>query len=124
MNLKWTERCLRGWRDANKTRCRNRSEAVRQLTYRSSHYGDSQWQGRQVGWYRCPAGSLNEARRKRQTMKKTKISGAPGKEGKGADSASRLIDARIKELGDWRGEMLARIRTVIRETDPEVVEEV
>jgi hypothetical protein len=57
-------------------------------------------------------------------MKKTKISGAPGKEGKGADSASRLIDARIKELGDWRGEMLARIRTVIRETDPEVVEEV
>ena len=43
-------------------------------------------------------------------------------EGK-ADSASRLIDARIKELGDWRGETLARIRGVIRQADPDVVEE-
>jgi hypothetical protein len=40
-----------------------------------------------------------------------------------ADSPSRLIDARIKELGDWRGEMLGRIRTLIREADPDVVEE-
>ena len=39
------------------------------------------------------------------------------------DSPSRLIDARIKELGDWRGEMLARVRALIREADPEVVEE-
>ena len=38
-------------------------------------------------------------------------------------SPSELIDARIKELGDWRGEMLSRIRTVIKEADPEVVEE-
>ncbi len=38
-------------------------------------------------------------------------------------SPSRLIDARIKELGDWRGETLARIRSLIREADPEVVEE-
>jgi hypothetical protein len=38
-------------------------------------------------------------------------------------SPSRLIDARIEELGDWRGEMLSRIRTLIRQTDPEVVEE-
>jgi hypothetical protein len=37
--------------------------------------------------------------------------------------ASRLIDARIKELGDWRGEMLSRIRMLIRHVDPEVVEE-
>jgi hypothetical protein len=37
--------------------------------------------------------------------------------------ASRLIDARIHELGDWRGEMLARIRALIRQADPEVVEE-
>jgi len=37
-------------------------------------------------------------------------------------SASRLIDARIKELGDWRGEMLARLRAVIKQADPEVVE--
>ncbi|MBR0784456.1 DUF1801 domain-containing protein [Bradyrhizobium iriomotense] len=38
-------------------------------------------------------------------------------------SASKLIDGRIRELGDWRGEMLARIRGLIREADPEVVEE-
>jgi len=38
-------------------------------------------------------------------------------------SASGLIDARIKELGDWRGEMLGRLRTLVREADPEVVEE-
>ncbi|HMQ92468.1 MAG TPA: DUF1801 domain-containing protein [Amaricoccus sp.] len=39
-----------------------------------------------------------------------------------ADSPSRRIDARIAELGDWRGETLARIRALIREADPEVVE--
>jgi hypothetical protein len=38
-------------------------------------------------------------------------------------SASQLIDARIKELGDWRGEMLGRLRALIKEADPEVVEE-
>ena len=38
-------------------------------------------------------------------------------------AASRLIDARIKELSDWRGEMLSRIRGLIRQADPEVVEE-
>ena len=36
---------------------------------------------------------------------------------------SALIDARIKELSDWRGEMLARVRTLIKQADPEVVEE-
>jgi hypothetical protein len=36
---------------------------------------------------------------------------------------SLLIDARIKELGDWRGEMLAHIRTLVKEADPDVVEE-
>jgi hypothetical protein len=39
------------------------------------------------------------------------------------ESPSRLIDARIKELGDWRGKTLARLRSLIREADPEVVEE-
>jgi len=39
------------------------------------------------------------------------------------DSPSRLIDARIEELGDWRGEMLARVRALIKQADPEVVEE-
>ena len=45
------------------------------------------------------------------------------KKGKGGGSPPRLIDARIKELGDWRGEMLARLRALIKEADPEVVEE-
>jgi hypothetical protein len=39
------------------------------------------------------------------------------------ESASALIDERIKELGDWRGQMLARVRAVIRAADPEIVEE-
>jgi hypothetical protein len=39
------------------------------------------------------------------------------------ESASALIDARIKELGDWRGEMLAKVRKIIHEADPEIVEE-
>jgi hypothetical protein len=38
-------------------------------------------------------------------------------------SASALIDAKIKELGDWRGEMLGRLRGLIKQADPEVVEE-
>jgi hypothetical protein len=40
-----------------------------------------------------------------------------------AESASEQIDARIEELGDWRGETLARIRALVKEADPEVVEE-
>jgi hypothetical protein len=39
------------------------------------------------------------------------------------DSPSRLIDARIEELGDWRGETLARVRMLIKQADPDVVEE-
>ena len=38
-------------------------------------------------------------------------------------SPSQLIDERIKELGDWRGRMLSRLRTLVKEADPEVVEE-
>ena len=45
-------------------------------------------------------------------------------EGGGGDSPSQLIDARIEELGDWRGETLARVRMLIKQADPEVVEEV
>ncbi|MGH8179201.1 MAG: DUF1801 domain-containing protein [Steroidobacter sp.] len=51
------------------------------------------------------------------TTKKTR------KEGKGEDSPSELMDARINELSDWRGETLARIRMLIKQADPEVVEE-
>jgi len=54
-----------------------------------------------------------------QTMNKGK-SGA--KEGNADDSPSRLIDGRIKELGDWRGATLARVRGLIKEACPDVVE--
>jgi hypothetical protein len=40
------------------------------------------------------------------------------------ESPSELIDAKIEDMGDWRGEMLSRIRALIKEADPEVVEEV
>jgi len=53
-------------------------------------------------------------------MKKTK---SPSKERNGRDSPSKLIDARIKELGDWRGKMLSRLRALIKRADPDVVEE-
>src|SRR5437868_2414427 len=52
------------------------------------------------------------------TMKKSSA-----KKSKSGYSPSRLIDARIKELGDWRGEMLARVRAVIKQACPDVVEE-
>ncbi|HYN45925.1 MAG TPA: DUF1801 domain-containing protein [Allosphingosinicella sp.] len=52
-------------------------------------------------------------------MKTTKSGSTEGKEG---DSPSRLIDAKIEELGDWRGETLARVRILIKQADPEVVE--
>src|ERR687895_714563 len=50
-----------------------------------------------------------------------RISGS--KVGEGGDSPSQRIDSRIKELKDWRGETLARIRILIKQADPEVVEE-
>ncbi len=43
-------------------------------------------------------------------------------EGKGEASPSQLIDARIATLGDWRGETLARVRALIKQADPDVVE--
>jgi hypothetical protein len=55
-------------------------------------------------------------------MKNTKKSGAT--EARAEESPSRLIDAKIKSLGDWRGEMLARLRGIIKLADPDVVEEV
>ena len=54
--------------------------------------------------------------------KPTKKSKSKSKEEKG-DSPSQLIDARIRELSDWRGETLARVRSLIKQADPEVVEE-
>lgn len=54
------------------------------------------------------------------TMKNEK---SGSKEAGGADDPSKLIDARIKELGDWRGETLARVRAIIKQAVPDVVEE-
>src|SRR5215831_13249668 len=51
-------------------------------------------------------------------MKKSKNDTSPR-----GESPSRLIDARIKELGDWRGEMLSRMRSLIKQADPGIVEE-
>ena len=47
----------------------------------------------------------------------------PVKKAAAAESAPALIDARIEELGDWRGKMLAKVRGIIRKADPEMVEE-
>ena len=52
---------------------------------------------------------------------KTRKSGST--EGKGGDSPSERIAARIKGLGDWRGEMLSRLRALIKAADPEMIEE-
>ena len=56
------------------------------------------------------------------TPSSRKPTSAP-KEPNGENSPSQLIDARIKELADWRGQTLARIRALIKQADPEVVEE-
>jgi hypothetical protein len=64
--------------------------------------------------------------RKPATKKATtimKTSGNGSKETKAGGSPSQLIDARIKELDDWRGEILARVRLLIKQAEPEVVEE-
>ena len=58
---------------------------------------------------------------KATTTMKTGKSGS--KDGKDGASPAQLIDARIKELSDWRGETLARVRTLIKQADPEMVEE-
>jgi len=60
---------------------------------------------------------MKKAKSKTKTKTKTKT------KAKGAASPAKLIDARIKELGDWRGEMLGRLRSLIKEADPDVVEE-
>ncbi len=50
-------------------------------------------------------------------MKRSQAGAQPG------ESPARLIDARIKELGDWRGQTLARVRALVKQADPDVVEE-
>ena len=60
--------------------------------------------------------------RKKETGQKERTAMKKSESQKG-ESPSRLIDARIKELDDWRGEMLSRLRALIKQADPEVVEE-
>src|SRR6266699_5349064 len=72
--------------------------------------------GNEIRWYQV----LTSDTRATTTMNKTK---SGSKEEKGGDSPSELIDARIKELSDWRGETLLRVRILIKQADPEVVEE-
>jgi len=57
------------------------------------------------------------AQRMAPNDREARVSGQQGK------SPSQLIDARIEELGDWRGELLSRLRTLVKQSDPEVVEE-
>ncbi|WP_354488246.1 DUF1801 domain-containing protein [Mesorhizobium robiniae] len=57
------------------------------------------------------------------TKATTAMKKSGSKEAEGGDAPSRLIDARISELSDWRGETLAQVRSLIKQADPEVVEE-
>ena len=56
-------------------------------------------------------------------MKKASVKKSGASQTKPGDSPSRMIDARIKELGDWRGATLARIRSIIKQAIPDVLEE-
>lgn len=62
---------------------------------------------------------MSTMKKKETTMKKSDV-----KESNEGSSFSQEFDARIKDMSDWRGETLARIRTLIKQADPEVVEEV
>jgi hypothetical protein len=82
--------------------------------------------GNEMRWYQALTSDTQVTRetttvkKATTTMKKTE---SGSKERKGGDSPSQLIDVRIKDLGDWRGEMLSRLRSLVKEADPEVVEE-
>ncbi len=58
-----------------------------------------------------------------KTSTAKKKSKSPATKAKEKMSPSKLIDGRIKDLGDWRGEVLARVRAIIHQADPDVVEE-
>ena len=66
--------------------------------------------------------AAKKAKKRSSGVKQAPIMKKSGSEG--VESASPLIDARIQELGDWRGETLSRLRALIKQADPKVVEEV
>ncbi|MBA2541707.1 MAG: DUF1801 domain-containing protein [Deltaproteobacteria bacterium] len=67
-----------------------------------------------------PAAAKKSAANKSEAKKSALKKSAPASSGAGA----KLIDAKIKALGDWRGEMLGRLRAVVKKADPEVLEEI
>jgi hypothetical protein len=67
--------------------------------------------------------SAKVAKKAAATTTTTEQRKSGSKDARGENSPSRLIDARIKELSGWRGETLARVRMLIKQADPEVVEE-
>jgi hypothetical protein len=70
------------------------------------------------------ATKTSKAKVAKKTVKKIAVKPAAAKRAaKAGGSPSDLIDGRIKELGDWRGEMLARVRMLIKQADPDVIEE-
>src|SRR6266852_2390971 len=74
-----------------------------------------------------PSGAAGDAPTERDSRAPCPSEGEAGNmkksRSKRAESPSELIDARIEDLGDWRGEMLSRLRALIKEADPEVAEE-
>ena len=71
-----------------------------------------------------PAKKISTAKVVKQAVKKSAAKPVAAKqEAKTGGSPSALIDGRIRELGDWRGEMLARVRMLIKQADPDVIEE-
>src|SRR5690349_10833842 len=65
----------------------------------------------------------SRASKSRSSATKTKSPRKAGTKAKPGQSASRLIDQRIRELGGWRGQTLARMRALIHEADPQIIEE-
>src|SRR5262249_38360484 len=70
------------------------------------------------------AGSTMKKAKKAEKTKPAKKTKSASTEAKGGESPARLIEARLKALGGWRGETLAHVRALIKQADPDVVEEV
>jgi hypothetical protein len=95
--------------------------------YLHIHAGDELDEARLTAWVKQASQAGSTMKKAGTAMKKSvakKPAAAKGSASAGAgEDAARLIDAKIQALGDWRGEMLARLRAIIRQADPDVVEE-
>src|SRR4051794_3630884 len=106
------------------------------IAQRRGRYLDTEWLGHSIASLRLPGG-VSAVRALQRVKRRCARSGyaesprsiwyerdaVPDTAPQNPDSASDQIDARIAELGDWRGELLARLRAVVKKADPEVVEE-